>query len=64
MGVELAVGIGQLAFGRAYLLAGMDDAAFGAHRADAIFVICVLAFRRGIVGDSLALYKRMIGQKI
>ncbi|MDP2822418.1 MAG: branched-chain amino acid ABC transporter permease [Sulfuritalea sp.] len=29
----------------------------------AIFVICVLAFRRGIVGESLALYKRMIGQK-
>ena len=30
----------------------------------AIFVICVLAFRRGIVGESLALYKRMTGQKI
>jgi branched-chain amino acid transport system permease protein len=29
----------------------------------AIFVICVLAFRRGIVGESLALYRRMIGQK-
>jgi branched-chain amino acid transport system permease protein len=29
----------------------------------AIFVICVLAFRRGIVGESLALYKRMVGQK-
>jgi branched-chain amino acid transport system permease protein len=29
----------------------------------AIFVICVLAFRRGIVGESLALYERMIGQK-
>ena len=29
----------------------------------AIFVICVLAFRRGIVGESLALYKRMLGQK-
>ncbi|MCM2307929.1 MAG: branched-chain amino acid ABC transporter permease [Sulfuritalea sp.] len=29
----------------------------------AIFVICVLAFRRGIVGESLALYKRVIGQK-
>ena len=29
----------------------------------AIFVICVLAFRRGIVGESLALYKRMIGQR-
>lgn len=27
-----------------------------------IFVICVLAFRRGIVGESLALYRRMIGQ--
>ena len=30
----------------------------------AIFVICVLAFRRGIVGESLALYKRMTGQKV
>jgi len=29
----------------------------------AIFVICVLAFRRGIVGESLALYNRMTGQK-
>jgi branched-chain amino acid transport system permease protein len=29
----------------------------------AIFVICVLAFRRGIVGESLALYKRLVGQK-
>jgi branched-chain amino acid transport system permease protein len=29
----------------------------------AIFVICVLAFRRGIVGESIALYQRMIGQK-
>ncbi len=29
----------------------------------AIFVICVLAFRRGIVGESLALYQRLIGQK-
>jgi branched-chain amino acid transport system permease protein len=28
-----------------------------------IFVICVLAFRRGIVGESLALYRRMVGQK-
>jgi hypothetical protein len=27
-------------------------------------VICVLAFRRGIVGESLALYRRMIGQKL
>jgi branched-chain amino acid transport system permease protein len=29
----------------------------------AIFVICVLAFRRGIVGESLALYRRVTGQK-
>ena len=29
----------------------------------AIFVICVLAFRRGIVGESLALYRKVIGQK-
>ena len=29
----------------------------------AIFVVCVLAFRRGIVGESIALYQRMIGQK-
>ena len=29
----------------------------------AIFVICVLAFRRGIVGEGIALYRRMIGQK-
>ena len=29
----------------------------------AIFVICVLAFRRGIVGESLALYRRIVGQK-
>ena len=29
----------------------------------AIFVICVLAFRRGIVGESLAFYRRMIGEK-
>mgnify|MGYP001558644134 CR=1 FL=1 len=28
-----------------------------------IFVICVLAFRRGIVGEALALYKRMLGVK-
>jgi branched-chain amino acid transport system permease protein len=28
-----------------------------------IFVICVLAFRRGIVGESIALYQRVIGQK-
>lgn len=26
-----------------------------------IFVVCVLAFRRGIVGESIALYKRMTG---
>jgi hypothetical protein len=36
MGVELAVGIDQLALGRADLLAGMDHPAFGAHRADAV----------------------------
>ena len=29
----------------------------------AIFVICVLAFRRGIVGESMAFYRRMTGQK-
>lgn len=29
----------------------------------AIFVVCVLAFRRGIVGESIALYQRMTGQK-
>lgn len=29
----------------------------------AIFVLCVLAFRRGIVGESVALYRRMIGEK-
>ena len=29
----------------------------------AIFVICVLAFRRDIVSESLALYRRIIGQK-
>jgi len=28
-----------------------------------IFVLCVLLFRRGIVGESVALYKRMIGEK-
>ncbi|WP_424195605.1 branched-chain amino acid ABC transporter permease [Ampullimonas aquatilis] len=28
-----------------------------------IFVICVLAFRRGIVGEATALYQRMTGQK-
>ena len=30
----------------------------------AIFVICVLLFRRGIVGEAIALYKRMIGEKV
>jgi len=30
----------------------------------AIFVLCVLAFRRGIVGESIALYRRMIGEKL
>ncbi len=29
----------------------------------AIFVICVLAFRRGIVGESIALYQRMTGNQ-
>jgi len=29
----------------------------------AIFVICVLAFRRGIVGEISALYRRVLGQK-
>jgi len=29
----------------------------------AIFVLCVLAFRRGIVGESVALYRRLIGEK-
>ena len=28
-----------------------------------IFVSCVLAFRRGIVGETMALYRRMIGEK-
>lgn len=28
-----------------------------------IFVFCVLLFRRGIVGESIALYRRMIGEK-
>ncbi|MFC5300422.1 branched-chain amino acid ABC transporter permease [Azospira restricta] len=28
-----------------------------------IFVLCVLAFRRGVVGESIALYRRMIGEK-
>lgn len=30
----------------------------------AIFVVCVLAFRRGIVGESIGLYRRMVGRKI
>lgn len=29
----------------------------------AIFVFCVLVFRRGVVGELIALYKRMIGEK-
>jgi branched-chain amino acid transport system permease protein len=29
-----------------------------------IFIFCVLAFRRGIVGEGIALYKRMIGEKV
>lgn len=29
----------------------------------AIFVICVLAFRRGIVGEATALYQRMVGRR-
>lgn len=28
-----------------------------------IFIFCVLVFRRGIVGEGIALYKRMIGEK-
>jgi branched-chain amino acid transport system permease protein len=28
-----------------------------------IFVICVLIFRKGIVGESIALYQRMLGRK-
>jgi branched-chain amino acid transport system permease protein len=27
----------------------------------AIFVVCVLAFRRGIVGEVVALYRRILG---
>lgn len=30
----------------------------------AIFVICVLLFRRGLVGEAIALYKRMVGEKV
>ncbi len=29
----------------------------------AIFVVCVLIFRKGIVGESVALYQRMLGRK-
>lgn len=29
----------------------------------AIFVICVLAFRRGLVGETAALYRRVVGQR-
>lgn len=29
-----------------------------------IFVVCVLAFRRGIVGEASALYRKMIGEKV
>lgn len=29
-----------------------------------LFVFCVLVFRRGIVGEGIALYKRMIGEKV
>ncbi|OWW18111.1 branched-chain amino acid ABC transporter permease [Noviherbaspirillum denitrificans] len=29
-----------------------------------IFVVCVLAFRRGIVGEAVALYHRMLGEKV
>ena len=29
-----------------------------------IFVVCVLLFRRGVVGEIAALYKRMLGEKI
>ena len=28
-----------------------------------IFIVCVLLFRRGIVGEAAALYKRMVGEK-
>jgi len=28
-----------------------------------IFVVCVLLFRRGVVGEIAALYKRMLGEK-
>ena len=29
-----------------------------------IFVLCVMAFRRGIVGEAMALYRRMVGDKV
>ena len=29
----------------------------------AIFIICVLVFRRGIVGEVLALYRRVVGER-
>ena len=29
-----------------------------------IFAACVLAFRRGLVGEAIALYRRMIGEKV
>ena len=29
----------------------------------AIFILCVLLFRRGIVGELLALYRRVLGRK-
>lgn len=29
-----------------------------------IFIVCVLVFRRGIVGESIALYHRMLGEKM
>jgi branched-chain amino acid transport system permease protein len=29
----------------------------------AIFVICVLAFRRGLVGETAALYRRVVGKR-
>jgi hypothetical protein len=29
-----------------------------------IYVVCVLTFRRGIIGEGIALYRRMLGQKL
>ena len=29
----------------------------------AIFVICVLVFRRGLVGETAALYRRVVGRR-